>query len=93
MPNHRPVSKACLTAKKRETHRGVSIFGQQIFDADVPISVIALRRVAVEKHRVKYGEIIADNLSKAGFSWGCVSAIDSMGERFGLQTHIAANSG
>jgi hypothetical protein len=26
---------------------------------------------------VKYCEIIADNLSKAGSSWGCVSAIDS----------------
>jgi len=25
------------------------------------------------------GEIIADNLSKAGFSWGCASAIDSSG--------------
>jgi hypothetical protein len=24
-------------------------------------------------------EIIADNLSKAGWSWGCVSAIDSQG--------------
>jgi hypothetical protein len=31
-------------------------------------------------HRVKrYWEIIADNLSKAGWSWGCVSAIDSNG--------------
>ena len=28
---------------------------------------------------VRYWEIIADNLSKAGFSWGCVSAIDSNG--------------
>jgi hypothetical protein len=28
---------------------------------------------------VKYWEIIADNLSKAGWSWGCVSAIDSYG--------------
>ena len=28
---------------------------------------------------MKYREIIADNLSKAGFSWGCVSAIDSNG--------------
>ena len=28
--------------------------------------------------RVKhYWEIIADNLSKAGWSWGCVSALDS----------------
>jgi hypothetical protein len=29
--------------------------------------------------RVKYWEIIADNLSKSGWSWGCVSAIDSEG--------------
>jgi hypothetical protein len=28
---------------------------------------------------MKYWEIIADNLSKAGWSWGCVSAIDSDG--------------
>jgi hypothetical protein len=28
---------------------------------------------------VKYWEIIANNLSKAGWSWGCVSAIDSNG--------------
>jgi len=28
---------------------------------------------------VKYWEISADNLSKAGWSWGCVSAIDSNG--------------
>jgi len=26
---------------------------------------------------MKYWEIIADNLSKAGWSWGCVTAIDS----------------
>jgi hypothetical protein len=25
---------------------------------------------------VKYWEIIADNLGKAGWSWGCVSALD-----------------
>ena len=29
--------------------------------------------------RVKYWELIADNLSKTGFSWGCVSAADSEG--------------
>jgi hypothetical protein len=28
---------------------------------------------------MKYWEITADNLSKAGWSWGCVSAIDSHG--------------
>ena len=29
--------------------------------------------------RVKDWEIVADNLSNAGWSWGCVSAIDSDG--------------
>jgi hypothetical protein len=27
----------------------------------------------------EYWEIIADNLSKAGWSWGCVSGVDSSG--------------
>jgi hypothetical protein len=31
------------------------------------------------KHVVKYWEIIADNISKAAWSWGCVSAVDSRG--------------
>jgi len=28
---------------------------------------------------MKYWEIIADNLSKAGWSWGCVSGVDANG--------------
>jgi len=28
---------------------------------------------------VKYWELIADNLSEAGWSWGCVSGVDSNG--------------
>ena len=28
---------------------------------------------------MKYWELIADKLSKAGWSWGCVSAVDSRG--------------
>jgi hypothetical protein len=28
---------------------------------------------------MKYWEIIADNLSKAGWSWGCVATVDSRG--------------
>ena len=28
---------------------------------------------------MKYWEIIADNLKKADWSWGCVSAVDSEG--------------
>ena|SRR5438105_2697881 len=33
----------------------------------------------ISNGRVKYWEIIADNLSKAGWSWGCVSAVDREG--------------
>ena len=28
---------------------------------------------------MKYWEIVADNLSKAGWSWGCVATLDSRG--------------
>jgi hypothetical protein len=28
----------------------------------------------------KYWEIIADNISKAGWSWGCISGVASGGE-------------
>jgi hypothetical protein len=34
---------------------------------------------AVGRSKAKYWEVIADNLSKAGWSWGCVSAVDSRG--------------
>ena len=30
-------------------------------------------------YKLKYWEIIADNLSKAGWSWGCVSALNLEG--------------
>jgi hypothetical protein len=35
----------------------------------------------VKLPRMKYWEIIADNLSKAGWSWGCVSALDREGQK------------
>jgi hypothetical protein len=33
----------------------------------------------MSKVQMKCWETIADNLSKAGWSWGCVSALDSRG--------------
>ena len=36
---------------------------------------------------MKYWEIFADNLSKAGFSWGYVSAIDSHGRTIWIAAH------
>jgi hypothetical protein len=29
---------------------------------------------------MKFWEVIADNLSKAGWSWGCVTTVDSNGQ-------------
>jgi hypothetical protein len=40
--------------------------------------------------RVKYWEIIADKLSKAGWSWGCVSTGIIAGEQSSLLMRIAA---
>jgi hypothetical protein len=34
---------------------------------------------AIARNRMKNWEIVADNLSKAGWSWGCDTAIDSNG--------------
>jgi len=42
---------------------------------------------------VKYGEIIADNLSKAGWSLGWSQPLIPTGEQFGLLTHIATTDG
>jgi hypothetical protein len=40
---------------------------------------------------MKHREIIADNLSKAGWSWGCVSAVDSEGRTIWIvDAHRAA---
>jgi hypothetical protein len=40
---------------------------------------------------VKYWEIIADNFSKADWSWGCVSAIDSDGRTIWIGEFDVAN--
>ncbi len=41
---------------------------------------------------MKSWETIADNLGKACWSWGCVSALDSVGEQSGLLTLIATTA-
>jgi hypothetical protein len=41
---------------------------------------------------MKYWEIIADKLSKAGWSWRCVSAVDSNGQTVLSLPRIATES-
>ncbi len=45
--------------------------------------IAAWRAKEAESARVKSWEIVADNLKKAGWSWGCVSVL--RGERSGLR--------
>jgi len=45
--------------------------------------------VTAHLQRVNKWEIIADNLSKAGWSWGCVSAFDLEGRTIWMLTRIA----
>ena len=50
----------------------------------IPICVAVWLRFVEQKQggypsRMKYWEIIANNLSKAGWSWACVAALDSRG--------------
>jgi hypothetical protein len=67
----------------------------QIFDfkPDVVLNELTdlpdiLRAKEAESFAMKYWEIIAGNLSKSGWSWGCVSAIDSNGRTiFVADTH------
>jgi len=52
---------------------------------------------------VKYWEIIADNLSKAGWMWGCVETVDARGrtifvaialdQRVGFSPNLASSNG
>jgi hypothetical protein len=63
-------------------------FAVCVTDLPTPIAVFSLLSsmiaeldadILLSTKSVKYWERIADNLSKAGWSWGCVSAIDSNG--------------
>jgi hypothetical protein len=42
---------------------------------------------------LKYWEIIADNLSKAGWSWGCISSTDHEGRQFWVVTAEREDAG
>jgi hypothetical protein len=42
---------------------------------------------------VKYWEIIADNLRKAGWSWGCISSTDRDGRQFWVVTAQREDAG
>ncbi len=51
-----------------------------IFPPDAPQAPLCVESKETQLCGVKRSwEIIAENLSKAGWSWGCVSAIDSNG--------------
>jgi hypothetical protein len=42
---------------------------------------------------MNYWEIITDNLSKTGWSWGCASAVDSCGRTIFVGDAMAVEAG
>jgi hypothetical protein len=42
-------------------------------------SLLSPDRQEEQPNRVKYWEIIADRLSKSGWSWGCVAVVNTEG--------------
>jgi hypothetical protein len=54
------------------------------------IVIAVWRTKEAQSVRVKYWEIIADNLSKAGWNWAASQPWTATGERSSWLTHIAA---
>ena len=48
---------------------------------------------AIARNRMKNWEVIADNLSKAGWSWGCISSTDHEGRQFWVVAAERENAG
>jgi hypothetical protein len=65
-----------VVAAEREEAGRFIVHADEILTAFLELQAVIHSRFGT---RMKYWEIIADNLSKRGWSWGCVSAIDSHG--------------
>src|SRR2546430_2235588 len=70
--------RRCCAAKKR--NRGNRERRPRHCDGSYHFVIAVWSAKAAESARVKYWEIITDGLSKAGWSWGCVAAIDANGQ-------------
>src|SRR5439155_15734772 len=57
----------------------VKVLTRVIAPVHIILSLLCGEQKRRNPPRVKYWEIIADNLSEAGWSWGFVSAVDSSG--------------
>jgi hypothetical protein len=54
------------------------------------LSLLCGEQKKTKSARVKYWETIADNLSKAGWTWGCSSQLIRLAACFSQQTRTAA---
>ena len=58
---------------------GPAVLARVIAPVHIILSLLCGEQKRHNSINVKFWEVIADNLSKAGWSWGCVSALDSRG--------------
>ena len=71
----------CFRSTSRQARNRLGLDSFQHSRVHITLLLLCEEQKRQNAARVKrYWEIIADNLSKAGWSWGCVSAIDSDGQ-------------
>jgi hypothetical protein len=81
-----------VAAKSRARSNKSAVCSRCCLEVATQLHGRILGRWQTEKSALKYWEIIADNLSKAGWSWGCVSAVDSNGRMiFVAHAHRGGN--
>jgi hypothetical protein len=78
-------------AGKRLNHKAPGYWKGNRFPARITLSLFVEIKTAEFERVKRYWDMIADNLSKAGCSWSCVSAVDACGRTIWIAlTRIAA---
>jgi hypothetical protein len=75
----KPNFRGCRCDAKTSNDGNRKRCGRRHCDGSYHFAIAVWRAKAAESQCVKYWEIIADNLKTAGWSLGCIAAIDSNG--------------
>jgi hypothetical protein len=70
---------AAAVLQRNAMAASMSVAARVIASGYIIFVIAVCRAKEAESRRVKYCEIIADSLSKSGWSWSCVSSVDSNG--------------
>jgi hypothetical protein len=79
LPNVIGGEVAAATLQRNATAAMAKVVTRVIAPIIIILSLPCREQKRQNAIKVKYWEIIADNLSKAGWSWGCVATVDATG--------------